>query len=542
MRPKAKRIFQRFSVIFGAFIAIFTMSSCTKAFTSNLDKANQMYAAYGNIYQYEKQSTDVIDTDTDDNSIQKDMVDKQNENRKNLYNTLTGISSTSYSYTFPSDKFLKYMNDKVDEFVNKYYVVFLDSTLDKYENTVDKNGVVVQTAEAKAKTITKHVAIYAGFDYKDDIESVNNVTGVSSTFKNLDKWYDQAIVDLGQIAVPSVNFISTLKSSLSSASVSTTITPESKTFNFNGTPMYVEGKTWGQAFKEYGFLEGLFVYPFSYIIHSIISIGGNGWIQIFAIFVVTILARLITVIQTVFQARTQAKQQKLQPEMAALAKKYPNAQTDMEEKRAMSMEQMQLMKKHKVHPFLPFLFIIIQFPLFICVWSALQGSAALANGNWLGISLTTTVNQCFTNYKNVPGAMVGIFVFIFMTIANILSSTTNLWFTSWRNKKFGNQQMQAPGSPDSNKTMKFITYGMLVFVVIMGFNLPVGMGIYWFLGALIQIIQTIIMECVQTHNRHKLAKSTGDGTELAFIRRSKHHKDSKPGDNSKKSDKPLWRK
>ena len=78
------------------------------------------------------------------------------------------------------------------------------------------------------------------------------------------------------------------------------------------------------------------------------------------------------------------------------------------------------MKKNHVHPMLPLLFMIIQFPLFICIWSALQGSASLASGNWYGLSLTTKVSECFTNYAETNGAIVGILIFIFMSLAIFL--------------------------------------------------------------------------------------------------------------------------
>lgn len=88
-----------------------------------------------------------------------------------------------------------------------------------------------------------------------------------------------------------------------------------------------------------------------------------------------------------------------------------------------------------------------------------------------------------------------------------------------------------------------MTYVMMVFIVIMGWNLPAGMGIYWLIGAVISVAQTVAMELVQTHSRHKLAAAMGDGTDLAAIRRSKHHtmSTSKKDKKADKSDKPLWR-
>ena len=231
----------------------------------------------------------------------------------------------------------------------------------------------------------------------------------------------------------------------------------------------------------------------------------------------------------------------------ALQAKYPNAATDKEQKQALAMEQATLMRKAKVHPFLPLLLLIVQFPIFICVWSALQGSAALASGSFMGLALTTTVSQCFTNFAGTPGAITGIMIFLFMAIANILSSSTSLLFTSWRTKNFGNQTLPTAGSQgmNPNKTMKTFSIVMMVFILIMGFSLPAAMGIYWILGSLISILQALLTEALQTRARHKLARETGDGTTLAAIRRSAHHqpggKKADKKDKKSKSDKPLWR-
>jgi len=326
--------------------------------------------------------------------------------------------------------------------------------------------------------------------------------------------------------------------------------PESRNFTHGGSTVYIEGKTWGQAFAEYGFLEGLFVYPFGWLVHQISTVDlSNGWWQILAIVVITVLARSLTVVSTYIQTKTQAKQQRIQPLLNQLQKKYPNSQTDLDQRRALAMEQSQIMKRNKVHPLLPMLFLILQFPLFICVWASLQDSAALASGNWLGLSLTTVVSTCFTNFSTTNGALTGVFIFILMTVANILASATSLFFNTWRTKNFGTvaTQMGPDGKPvDPNKSMKWMTIIMSVFIVFMGWNLPAGMGIYWLLGSLISIFQTLIMELIQTRNRHKFAENTGDGSTLAAVRRSKHHSSTKAEADKKaskknKSDKPMWR-
>ena len=545
MRNHSNRLLKRLMIVFFGIIAAFSLSGCTKSFCTNQDKANQLFAYYGNLYS----ETLLIDESTKDDfdysskneteeASRVKLIKIQNEHRKTLFGNSTSYQGMTTWYDLVvegSDKsFLSFMDNKARQFRDDNYTYWMDGTL-----------ASIKTVE-QAKAVAWHVGMYAGLTYSD--ETKTTVTGVAEPFTNTELWFNEAVKDpdLGLLKSPSFGFIETIKTNAAIGYNTNTacITPVSGTFNQNNAKIYIEGKTWGQAFKEYGFLEGLFVYPFAWLVHAISDgLGGTGWVQIFAIFVVTILVRIVTVLSTLVQSKSQAKQQRIQPQINELMKKYPNAQEDPEERRALSLEQAQLMKKNHVHPMLPLLFMIIQFPLFICIWSALQGSASLASGNWYGLSLTTKVSECFTNYAETNGAIVGILIFIFMSLANVLSSCIGLWINNWKTKVLGNQSMQptkkdANGNPmDPNKTMKIMTYVMMAFVLFMGWSLPVGMGIYWFIGAIISILQSLLTEAIQARVRHRDAENTGDGTTLAAIRRSARH----TGTN-KKSEKPLWRK
>ena len=540
MRNHSKSLLKRLMVVFAGIIAVFSLSGCTKSFCTNQDRANQIFAYYGNLFNDElKISEDYVDgfDYSSDNPNRVKLIQRQNKNRttliQNIENRANGALTGLYSF---DGSFLEFMNNKAEQFV-----------IDNVHYWTD--GTLANLQVEEAKTVALHVGIYAGLETDDQ----NNVTGVSALWKNFDIWYEEAVNDpnIGYLQAPSINYVLNLKQYATQMTGSNTacITPVGGIFEQNDSKVYIEGKTWGQAFKEYGFLEGLLVYPLSYIVHAI-STGLNNTIgaQLLAIIVVTILVRLVTVFSTISQSKMQTKQQQMQPLLNDLAKKYPNYQTDKEERQAYSMAQARIMKKYKLHPFRPLLFMIIQFPLFICVWSALQGSAALAAGNMWGLSLTTPVSQCFVNFGQTPGAAVGIVIFILMSLTNVLSSMTSLWFTSWRTKNFGNvgpTQTNADGKPvDPNKTMRIMSYVMMVFIVIMGWNLPVGMGIYWILGAVISIFQALLTEGLSTRNRHRALAHIGDGTDLAAKRRSAHHinstKDDKKGKKSK-SDKPIWR-
>lgn len=522
MRKHSHRFLKRLAVCFVAIVGAFMFTSCTQSFCTPQDQANQLYGYYGNIFE------DSVDVS---NGSALDNITVQNENRETLYGTLE-----TNGFSRPTKAFNNYMNEQATTFASDNVHYWFDGTFASYD---ESNPDEVSLANDNAL----HVAIYAGITTDEDGDII-----VAPLWTNYNEWYDASLEDetVGVSLAPSNSFVSAFQAQVNATIASNTacITPEDSYFNQNGVTIYIQGKTWGEAFSEYGFLEGLFVYPFSWLVHTISEgLGNNGWAQILAIFTVTLIARLVTVVSTVLQGRSQAKQQKIQPMINDLQAKYPNAAYDKEQKQQLAFEQAKLIKQAKVHPVLPLIFLIIQFPIFICVWSALQGNASLAASNLWGLALTTPVSQCFMSFADTPGALTGIMIFIFMTLSNVLSSFTSLWFTNWRTKNFGTISKVNPeqGSMDPQKTTKIMTYVMLVFIIIMGWSLPAGMGIYWIFGSLLSILQSLITEVIQTHSRHKLAAETGDGSNLAIVRRSAHHRTSTKKDSKKKKDKPMWR-
>ena len=516
---KKKNTFIKALSVFVFIFSFFFLFSCTKSFCTSQDSSNRLYATYGNIYALNVEEID--STTLADNDRARD---EQKNNRITLYGYLTqGVSldrnNQGYYLPLPQKEFFEYMNNKVDDFVNNNYKLWTNNTLDNLN-------------EEEAKQICKHVAIYAG---------VNN-NEVSDLYSNMNTWYNDAIKDLGYELVPTTSFMATLQNALNLTVSSSTacISPVSQEYDMGDKIIYIQGKTWKQAFK-YGFFEGLFVWPFAALVHVISNgLNNTGWAQVFAIFVVTVLIRGVSVYSLIAQNKSQERSKLIQPELNALKNKYPNMDTDRQQKQAYALEQMQLMRKAKTHPFRPLLHTFLQLPLFIFIWAALQGSAVLASGKWLGISLTTTVATCFSAYSTTPGALTGI-IFFFITCAmSIGSNISNLAFNKWKQEKgiIAVQQQAQAGSMNPQSMTRMMSFIFIIFYVFMAYRLPVGMNIYFYLGSVINIIQTLIMELFNSRKRHRNSSSTGDGSSLAAIRRSSKHR---YDDKKKSGAKPLWR-
>ena len=279
----------------------------------------------------------------------------------------------------------------------------------------------------------------------------------------------------------------------------------------NNKQVYINSKTWGEAWSK-GLFEGLLVYPIGWLIDTIVvgfsSTGVTSGVAAFlGILFVTLIIRGIMLLATFKQTKSNAKMTELQPEIQKIQNKYPNANTSQAEKQRMAEEMNRLYKKNKVNPFTTLIVLVVQFPVFICVWGALSGSAALTNGTILGLNLSFTIkdvifNQSAWTAAGGYAAVTALFLFLLMAGAQTISMLLPQWIQKRKAKNVAKLGKNPAQKSQSNK-MKWFTYIMLAIIIIMGFALVSAMGIYWFIGALFSIGQTIILELIAKHKRKK---------------------------------------
>lgn len=466
------KIFKRILGGIVLFFAAALISGCTKSFCSVNDKAC-LYASY----VQEKRET-----------------------------ILTNAKNNSYMV--PSDKFWNYIDAKVE---TAYTESLAGTASKKYapDSYIELNKKYQTATEEEKTTLVsnetlKAVIYYAG--YKAD--------GSEDMWVNFTAWLDEANADPTMRAyVPTSAFLTYYKSQISSGvgQAVTCITPTSGYFGLNENT-YVEGKTWGQAFTDYGFIEGLLVYPIGWLVYTFAmafgATGTNATGQILSIFFVTLIVRFFIILASAGSSNTQTKMNDLTPQLELLKAKYPNSTTNKYEQQQLTTETMALYKKNNVHPFRQFGVLILQFPIFIAVWGALQGSAILTKGEVFGLSLATvTQTAMMANSSETPFAII---LFILMAIAQFFATMLPTWMQKYhKNKVVGASTVKVSEDSTTNTMMKYMPIFMMVIVIVMGLQLPAAMGIYWFFGALISIFQTIITEIVQTMKKNKRPKNKG---------------------------------
>lgn len=561
-----KRIFLFFVVfLFG----ILFLSSCTKAFTSDSDKANLIY-----VQMYGQDSSDESNYD----ESTKTLTQKGDFSKKGT-NYLQSLANGTYSQNIaaiavPNQKFLDYISiGYTVDFTTSVPTInpikldnnaSLTDGLSKPQAWLNENllasndedamssifGEEIYHAVRKAEKRDGDGWTSLDFSSKDDIEYFVScfqsakavsvfggyVDGKVTLWGNMDTWFVSCRDEIGIENAPSDGFVTYYKTIMNNA-----ISNNRAGLNTSGTggmygqegnKVYITSKTWGEAFSEYGFLEGLLVWPIGWLTNSLVELfgAGTGWAELGAIALVTIIVRLILVVFSIFTSRSQSKMTELQGEISEIQAKYPNAKMDVNEAKMMRMETNALYKKNGVKPWLMWVQLIIQFPLFICVWAALQGAATLSSGNFFGIDLTESMSSVILNSSGSVGTgarVLATIMLIIMFLAQFFSMMTSQWFNKWKTNKFVKKKPipTSDNAVDPNKMTKYMTIIMMVFMIFMGISLPAGMSMYWFFGALITIVQVFITEAIASHDRHKknIGGSNGTDASLAEMRRSKHH-------------------
>jgi len=519
----------------GLLVGALVLSGCTANFCSSIDEANIAYPYEQGVTVYCDQANIPMEYSALAKQVWSDNpnvyyyvpVDTSGyyaaKKASYLTNTVIGSAITN-NYVIPSQN---------------YFVSFDQMLLDNAIEKAAQEGFEL----ADGKIVTGHADLKASdinpftcsTDPKLGQDCVGNESAVTPNYKsilrrygylkfygddgkvwtNWDAWNAEIAQTINKNECPNSDFITLYKNDVNgkiSAARTCIATIEDTYGHFGNSSNWqvpITAKTWGDSWKK-GFLEGLIIYPVSWMIDTFArgmdpNLTGMG--QIWSIVLVTLIVRAFVLLLTFKSTMDQQKTQALQPQLAKLQAKYPNSNTNKAEAARLSQEQMALYKRNKVNPLSMFLAMIVQFPVFIAVWGALQGSAVLSSGEVLNLRLSDTIQSVLTNvsgtwYYNTNGWWTAFVLFLLMSVFQWLAMMLPQWMTKKRTKN----QSRVTANPAQDKntnTMKWVSYGMLLFTIIMGFALPAAMGVYWGIGALISMIQTLITQLIMAKNQEK---------------------------------------
>ena len=220
--------------------------------------------------------------------------------------------------------------------------------------------------------------------------------------------------------------------------------------------------------KYEGLWTSIFIKPLAFVLLWLGRIVGNYAISLVLI---SVIIRLITFPLTKKTALQSESMKKAQPEIDRITKKYKDKQ-DQESMMKQSQEMMMVYKKYNISPMSGCLFAMLQLPLFIAFFEAVQRTPAIFEGQFLGLHLGTTP---------VVGITSGTFI-AYIILMLLIAGTT-----------FYSFKMNLSGS-ELDPSMKMMPIMMSSIIIITALFMPSALGIYWVTSNLLTIIQNIVVK------------------------------------------------
>ncbi len=485
-------------------LGVVALSGCTNSFCSTVDKAHILYAIDHGVCEYfdtEDEANAKLSAEPDA-SVEK--VGKVEGSNIYYYANLNYSKNLNKIYTNAAKSSL------VTPSLN-YYIEF--------DNVVLKHCVNAASADLSTVTAAQLGSVYTDGYLREYGYLKYYGTNEKESKKLFENWatYNTEVRMSEKVAIDElpnndfVNYYKTQMNSAISAYRSCLATKEGYygKYGLDQIEVEIEKKDWGYAWTKVGFLSGLLVYPIGWLI-DVMTVGfsgvGQGWAQLLAIFFVTLIVRSLMLLATFKQTFASSKMQELQPEIAKIQAKYPNSNTNQYEKQRMAQETQALYKKHKINPFTSIIVMIVQFPVFICVWGAMQGSAQLSSGSVLGLNLSQSISQVLTTWSNwkdpTSGVWTALGLFLLMSGAQTVAMLLPQWLAKAKKKKIA-KLGRNPAQKESDNKTKWFTYIMLAMIIFMGFSLVSALGVYWLVGALFSIGQTLITHLIMNRKSKK---------------------------------------
>lgn len=236
--------------------------------------------------------------------------------------------------------------------------------------------------------------------------------------------------------------------------------------NIDKLPKCSEFKLTGQKYE--GLWTSIFVKPLAFILLVLGKLVGNYAISLI---IISIIIRLVAFPITKKTAMQSELMKKAQPEIDRITKKYKDKQ-DQDAMMKQSQEMMMIYKKYNISPMSGCIFSLLQLPLFIAFFEAVQRTPALFEDKLLGLQLGTT-------------PMVGITSaswFMYAILVILIAATT-----------FYSLKMNLTGST-ADPSMKMMPTMMSAIIIITSLFMPSALGLYWITSNLLTIIQNILVK------------------------------------------------
>ncbi|MGL4183865.1 MAG: membrane protein insertase YidC [Metamycoplasmataceae bacterium] len=245
---------------------------------------------------------------------------------------------------------------------------------------------------------------------------------------------------------------------------------------------------------------GLVVYPIGKLVQDLAySMPNlNGFESVLSIAISVIIARLFTLIVTYKSAFAQSKQAALAPKKAKIDAKYAAYKGNKTMEQRKRQETAELYKKNGISMVTPLLSVLVSAPIFLAMWRIVQGIPLLKATEWLGINFSSL------SYQELFG---GAWQYLpLILLAAIIQAGSQL-VPRLLNKKRVSERANVAEKEALKKANKTQNIVMVVFVF-MALIFEAGIQIYWIVGGIWMMLQSMLIHHIQKTNffKEKLIK------------------------------------
>ena len=501
--------------IVGLASVAFFASGCTANFSTNEEKSRIAYAFEPGVSRFVTKDTQLADNEVVKYTFSENVCQVVTEYKDENGNITDYSYSSQLSTVISSAKKSSIAVPSIEYFVELDKIGF-EKAVEQYQA---KTSVNLDLATVNQETLDTVLADYGYVKFYGNDDTFGNYKVINNKLRT-----EEGLTSKKAASIDFENFyISSMNTLVDSYRSTITMYPQYKYGNYgeSNTSITLGKTTWKDAWGKGGHLiEGLVVYPVAYMIDGFAHAfaGGKnatvdqinaayqtGVPQILSILVVTVIVRLFIFLCTFRSVLAQRKMTELQPELAKIQQKYPNANTNQAQKQRLAEEQMRLYKKHKVNPLSQLLVLVIQFPIFIGVWGAMTGAAVLSTGKFWGLHLSASIWETLkmgTQKGANPGFWTALVLILLMSAGQFFAMKVPQWIQKAKTKKVS-RLSKNPAQKQQNRTANIVSYVMLIMIIVMGFTLPAAMGVYWFVGAIVSLIQTVFTSVIFAGDKKK---------------------------------------
>jgi len=233
-----------------------------------------------------------------------------------------------------------------------------------------------------------------------------------------------------------------------------------------------------------GIFNHYFIYPFSFLIKFFADVfqGDYGLSIVLMTLIIRFAIMPLMMNQTKKQMVMKEKMAVLQPELNALKEKYKN-DVSAEAKKQQQVEMMQLYQKHQFNPLnMGCLPMLLQWPITLAFYYAIRRTPEIAAHDFLWFSLGKTD----------------------MILPFIAAA---IYYVQFRVSQSVSTQYQQ----NQNNQMAFIGLLSPILMGVFSFAMPAALPLYWAVGGIFIIVQTIIFNKMYAKPKQQVKASLTEG-------------------------------